>query len=46
MVSSKYATLLQLQTEYGLEDAYDLMEIAIVNNANEAAAIKNARSKK
>ena len=34
IVTSKLATLYELQTVYGVKDAYDLMEIILVNNAN------------
>ena len=31
----KHATLYELQTVYGAEDAYDLLEIILVDNHNE-----------
>ena len=34
IVTSKLATLYELQTVYGVKDAYDFMEIILVNNAN------------
>jgi hypothetical protein len=38
IVSAKLATLHELQTVYGLEDAYDLLEIASIDayNINQA----------
>ena len=38
MLSRKLATLEQLQTTYGSEDLYDLLEIVIVDNRNEELA--------
>lgn len=35
IVSRKYATLHELQTLYGSEDLYDLLEIIVVDSANE-----------
>ena len=35
IVSSKLATLYELQTVYGLADALDLMEIITVNHHNQ-----------
>lgn len=35
MVSSKFATLIELQTVYGLEDAYNLAEILAVDGHNQ-----------
>ena len=35
VVSSKLATLHELQTVYGAEDAYDLLEIATVDSHNQ-----------
>jgi len=34
VISSKLATLYELQTVYGLEDCYNLLEIVIVDNYN------------
>ena len=42
IISSGRATLLELQTVYGLEDAYDLMEIAQIDAHNESLARKAA----
>ncbi len=44
VVSSKLATLNELQTVYGLEDAYLLREIHIIDQHNEAV-IEKARNK-
>lgn len=38
--SSKLATLHELQTVYGLEDAYNLIEVMMVDNYNQALANK------
>lgn len=35
IISRKLATLHELDTVYGVEDAYNLLEIISVNNANE-----------
>jgi hypothetical protein len=35
LVSAKLATLHELQTVYGLEDAYNLLEILLVDRHNE-----------
>jgi len=35
LVSSRHATLLELQTVYGVGDAYDLLEIVNVDVVNE-----------
>lgn len=40
IVSAKLATLHELQTVYGLEDAYDLLEIASVDAYNTNQAYK------
>lgn len=45
IVGSRHATLYELQTVYGVRDAYDLLEIIMVDNANERAAIKKAQRK-
>jgi len=34
VLSTKLATLHELQTVYGLEDAYDLLEVAMVDGHN------------
>jgi hypothetical protein len=34
-VSAKMATLIELQTVYGTRDAYELLEILMVDQANE-----------
>lgn len=36
LVSSKMATLAELQSAYGVEDAYDLLEILSVDNFNKS----------
>ena len=36
------ATLHELQTVYGSEDTYDMLEILVVENMNKAIARKNA----
>ncbi len=43
IVSRKLATLGELQTIYGTEDAYDLLEIITVDNHNEEAAVKRGQ---
>ena len=43
MISAKLATLHELQTVYGLEDVYDLLEIAQVDAYNERLAHKAAQ---
>ena len=35
LVSSRMASLHELQTVYGVKDAYDLLEIVLVNQHNE-----------
>ncbi|AXU19710.1 transcription elongation factor GreA [Novosphingobium sp. THN1] len=37
------ASLIELQTVYGLEDVYDLMEVSIVGSENERRAHEAAR---
>lgn len=37
MISRRLATLHELDTVYGTEDVYNLLEIILVNNANEQA---------
>jgi hypothetical protein len=41
IVSADKATLRELQTDYGLEDAYDLAEIILVDSHNRATARKS-----
>ena len=38
IIGEKLATLHELQTQYSLEDCYDLLEILIIDRANEQAA--------
>jgi hypothetical protein len=40
LVSNRMATLRELDTLYGLEDAYDLIEILVVDSHNKAALNK------
>lgn len=40
IVSRKLATLHELDTVYGTEDAYNLLEIVLVDNANERELTK------
>lgn len=40
MISSKLATLHELQTVYGVEDLYNLLEIVAVDNYNQMLASK------
>ena len=35
LISSKLATLKELQTDYSLEDAYNLFEVLTVDNYND-----------
>lgn len=37
LISAKLATLYELQTVYSLEDAYNLLELLIVDRFNERA---------
>jgi len=37
VVSKRLATLHELQTVYGLEDLYDLLEIAVIDDHNARA---------
>ena len=39
LVSRKLATLRELETYYGGKDAYDLLEVVLVDNHNEALTI-------
>ena len=43
-MSRKLATLKELQTFYSLEDAYNLLEIVMVDNHNEREMTKGAES--
>jgi hypothetical protein len=38
LISSKLATLEQLQTVYGVRDAYDMLEVLAVDSHNEGVA--------
>ena len=40
IVSRKLATLHELQTVYGSEDVYDMLEIIAVDNFNEARLLE------
>jgi hypothetical protein len=40
VISSKYATLHELQTVYGTEDMYNLYEVISVNNYNQNLLVK------
>lgn len=40
LVSAKFATLHELQTIYGVRDSYEMLEILMVDRANEANARK------
>jgi hypothetical protein len=41
LVSSRAATLAELQSVYGIEDAYNLLEIGAVDGYNRQAAASN-----
>lgn len=41
IVSTRLATLHELDTVYGIEDLYDMIEILAVSHANEAHANKS-----
>lgn len=41
IVTSRLATLYELQTVYGAEDAYDLLELVNINKHNEAVLNAN-----
>lgn len=43
--SGKYATLHELQTVYGVLDAYNLLEMMTVDNVNHRKAVEHARRK-
>ena len=45
LVGEGMATLYELQAVYGVQDAYDMLEIMLVDNANERESIKRARKK-
>lgn len=36
LISARMATLHELDTVYGIEDAYDMLEIVLVDNYNES----------
>ena len=40
MISSRLATLVELQTVLGVEDLYDLIEVIAVDRANQILATK------
>lgn len=42
LVSAERASMIELQTVYGLEDAYDLLEILVVDRHNEKVMRKNS----
>ena len=42
VVTAKYATLHELQTVYGLEDLYDLLELVAVDKHNDRVIKENA----
>jgi len=46
LVSSKMATLSELQTVYGVQDAYNLLEILCVDAHNEMAAREAAKGRR
>lgn len=39
-INAKVATLHEMQTIYGLEDVYDMLEVVSVNNHNEHVMMK------
>jgi hypothetical protein len=43
LISANRATLAELQTIYSVEDAYDLLEIVAVDNANQRRMNESAR---
>lgn len=43
LISRKLATLHELDTVYGTEDVYNLLEIVAVDNANERELRKNQK---
>jgi len=40
IVSKRYATLKELQEDYGVQDMYDFLEIIMVNNHNQQVISK------
>lgn len=46
IISSKLATLYELDTVYGLEDLFNLYEIVIIKVANEQKAIDKAKERR
>lgn len=45
LVSGGMARLIELQTVYGILDAYNLLEVMTVDNVNHRKAMKHARRK-
>jgi len=43
LVSARFATLLELQTIYGVKDGYDLYEVVAVDNYNQRILNKAER---
>ncbi len=43
LVSSRMATLVELQTVYGVEDAYNMLEVLTVDAHNERVAYLQGR---
>ena len=46
IISSKLATLYELDTVYGLEDLFNLYEIVIIRVANEQKAMEKAKERR
>jgi len=46
VVNSRLATLHELETVYGLEDLFDLLEIIIINIANQQKKNKMAQERR
>ena len=46
IVSARLATLIELDRDYGLEDAWTLLEIVLVDRENERRAIEKARNER
>ena len=46
VVNSRLATLYELQTVYGLEDLFDLLEVIIINIANQQKRQKMMQEKR
>lgn len=44
MIGARFATLHELQTIYGLEDMYDLIEVLVVDRHNEHVVAKRGTS--